>query len=52
MSNDRLKLGLINQLNIIAGRLDDSFEGMTVGQVKKLEEAIEAVWGVVCRRRK
>lgn len=52
MSNDRLKINLINQLNVLADNIEAKFEGMTVAQVKQLEEAIEQVWGVVCRRKK
>ena len=52
MSNDRLKKDLIHQLNCLANNVDEKFGGMTVDQVHQLEAAIEAVWAVVCRRKK
>ena len=52
MSNERLKRDIINNLDSIANNIDNNFSSMTIEQVEKLKAAIEAVWGVVCRRKK
>ena len=48
MANDRRYY--LNNLALIADRVDELYPKLTKTQLEALNKAIEALWGVVCKR--
>lgn len=49
MAND--KRNIINNLNLIADRVDSDWDRLTNAQLEALNKQIEALWQVVCKRK-
>lgn len=47
---DNQKRELINNLNLVADRIDSDWKRLTVAQVEGLKEGINILWDNVCRR--
>lgn len=50
--SDNQKREIINNLNLIADRVETDWQKLTVCQVNALNDGIEATWQAICKRAK